>query len=410
MGELGGAERVLLDCLASLRAYAPSLELHLLSFGTGPLLDRADKLGVNVELVQLPTSLQALGDSRLLHGKTIQHALRLLGASRKAVPDLVSFRKKLRALIESRAPDVVHTNGIKAHFLAASVVRRVPLVWHVHDFLSDRPVSRFVAKLLKTRVTGAVAISEAVARDLRISLPGIKARTVVNGVDVEAFAPGLEMCDLDPALSGLAPAVAGTLRVGLLATFGRWKVNDLFLRAAASFQTAAPQIRARFYIIGGPVYTTDGSQTNSQELRALITAAQLELVAGLVPFQDEPVQAIRALDVVVNASTRREPFGRSIVEAMSCGRAVVVPAAGGAGELVTSNMTGLVYKPGDLDSLFACIAQLLSSDRLRARLGERAREFAVQRFSRKRLGPELVSAYQHFGAKIDETTLSAPIL
>ena len=62
---------------------------------------------------------------------------------------------------------------------------------------------------------------------------------------------------------------------------------------------------------------------------------------GFVPFVEDPVPVYRALDVVLHASTQPEPFGLTVVEAMACGRAVVVSAAGGAAELFTDGVDAL---------------------------------------------------------------------
>jgi glycosyltransferase involved in cell wall biosynthesis len=47
-----------------------------------------------------------------------------------------------------------------------------------------------------------------------------------------------------------------------------------------------------------------------------------------------PADAMRALDVVVHASTDPEPFGLVVAEAMACGRAVTTSGTGGASELI----------------------------------------------------------------------------
>ncbi len=54
-------------------------------------------------------------------------------------------------------------------------------------------------------------------------LGGVPVHVVDNGVDVARFSPGpAEGARLD-ALAGLPPAHEGTLRVGLVATYARWK-------------------------------------------------------------------------------------------------------------------------------------------------------------------------------------------
>ena len=48
----------------------------------------------------------------------------------------------------------------------------------------------------------------------------------------------------------------------------------------------------------------------------------------LVPFQQRLAAGVPCgTDIVVHASTKPEPFGRTIVEAMACGRAAIVANA-----------------------------------------------------------------------------------
>jgi len=104
---------------------------------------------------------------------------------------------------------------------------------------------------------------------------------------------------------------------------------------------------------------------------------------GLVPFQDDPVSVYRSLDIAVHASTRPEPFGLTVAEAMSCGRAVVVSA-----ELFRDGEDALGHPPGDVPALAGVLARLLTDAALRRRLGEAARRTAVSRFGFGQLGPK----------------------
>jgi glycosyltransferase involved in cell wall biosynthesis len=89
---------------------------------------------------------------------------------------------------------------------------------------------------------------------------------------------------------------------------------------------------------------------------------------------------MRALDVVVHASTEPEPFGLVIAEGLACGRAVIVSAAGGAAELVEHGVDALTCAPDDAAALANAIATLASDADLRSRLGSAARNTAVRRF------------------------------
>jgi glycosyltransferase involved in cell wall biosynthesis len=150
----------------------------------------------------------------------------------------------------------------------------------------------------------------------------------------------------------------------------------------------------RFYVVGGPVYETQGSQFSRAELLNL--AAQLGIGGrvGFVDFQPDPSTIYPALDIVVHASTRPEPFGLTIIEAMACGRAVIATAAGGAAELLTPSEDAVAVPPGDAAALAGALCQLLRDADGRARLGSQARRTAVRRFDVRRLGPQIVGVYR----------------
>src|SRR5262249_52513695 len=139
IGEIGGAERVLLDMVASLRKAAPSLRLHGIVGAEGPLIDRLHEAGAEATFLPMPAGLAGIGDKVLIGGRPsgLRFALRGLWAGAGAL----RYAARLCRLIGRIRPDVVHSNGNKFHLLARLALgRRWPVVWHLHDFLSERPL------------------------------------------------------------------------------------------------------------------------------------------------------------------------------------------------------------------------------------------------------------------------------
>src|SRR6185295_16036858 len=89
----------------------------------------------------------------------------------------------------------------------------------------------------------------------------------------------------------------------------------------------------RAYIIGGPIYQTGGSQYSLEELCQEAERLGLSRRVVFTGFAVDPAAALRALDVIVHASTEPEPFGMVIVEGMACGKPVVASESSGAAEL-----------------------------------------------------------------------------
>lgn len=373
-GVVGGAERVLLAAVRGVRDQIPGAVPTVVLLADGPLREAVERAGANVEVVPLPAALAAAGDTQLRGGGRVSKLVALGRTAAVSTLPAVDFVRRLRTVLRRLRPDVVHSNGLKTHLLAwLAVPGGVPVGWHVHDFYSERPL---MARLLKRgtgRVTGAVAISNAVGRDFTATVPGVPVTVVRNGVDTEHFSPAERDGRQLDGMAGMEPSL-DVVRVGLVATFANWKGHGVFLEALARLPTDLP---VRGYVVGGPIYTTAGSQWSRDELEQKVTQLGLGGRVGFVPFQTDPADVYRMLDVVVHASTRPEPFGLTIAEAMSCGRAVVVSAAGGATELFTEGVDALGHQPGDVGGLAAAIGRLVQDAELRQRLGTNARATAV---------------------------------
>ena len=180
------------------------------------------------------------------------------------------------------------------------------------------------------------------------------------------------------------------MRVGLVATFGRWKGHEVFLRALARLPRTLP---FRAYVIGGALYETDRSQVRLDELASLTSTLGIADRVGFTGFSDDAASAMRGLDIVVHASSAPEPFGMVIAEAMACGRAVVASLAGGAAEIVQEGVDALGHPPGDVDALARSVQTLIEDSGLRTRLGRAARTAAETRFDRARLARQLAPLY-----------------
>ena len=381
--QLGGSEIVLLEMITGVRQLRPDWILQVILPGRGPLLERAEAAGADCIVVPMPSSLARLGESgegfAALAARLVPVALALPG-----------YLHRLRTVISAGRPAILHTNGFKAHIAGARARGGAKVVWHMHEYVGARRVTRSLLARHQHGVAAMLANSASVAADVTGALrPSIPVHVVHNAVDLRTFAPDGPIEDLDRR-AGLSPATTAVVRVGLMATFARWKGHELFLQALAAIPDDVP---VRGYVIGGPVYDTAGSQHTMEELQTLADRLGLGGRVGFTGFLP-PAPALRALDVVVHASTRPEPFGLVIAEAMACGRAVITSASGGAAELVTAGEDALTHEPGDAASLSACINRVARDPVLRRALGARARASACRRFDSDRFARELVAFYE----------------
>ncbi|CAN5169074.1 N/A [soil metagenome] len=384
VGMVGGAERILLTMVQQTRTLHPDWTITAVLLGDGPLVAILESLGVRVVVLPLPSKAAKLGDTQLRSGSSrVSKVLSLLKTALTTGPAGIGFVRRLKKTLRELKPDLIHSNGLKSHLLTSLArPRGTPIVWHLHDFYSHRPLICKHIRRFTGGVAGAIAISHAVEVDAAPLLGTVPITTILNAIDTDHFTPG------PPA--NVLPAVPGEVCVGLVATYANWKGQDVFLQAEAKVTAAA-----RFFIIGGPIYATAGSQFSLAELEAMAKSLGIVDRVTFLPFTPDTREVYRGLDVVVHASTRAEPFGLTIVEAMACGRAVIVANAGGASELFTEGVDALGHVPGDADSLARAMTRLITDAALRQSLGDNARRHAVECFDQSRFGRELMALYEH---------------
>lgn len=383
-GQMGGAETSLVCLMASMREARPDFELCLAVGEDGPLIEKSRSMGIETLVLPFPPALARLGDAGRSRSAVLGAALASLGAT-------AAYARRLSRLIAKVNPAVIHSNGFKMHLLSSLVrPRKTALIWHMHDYASTRPLMGRLLRPLQRRCQAMIANSRSVAADLSGLYPAAQITVIYNAIDVRRFAPEGETLDLDVA-SGLAPAGPKTLRVGLIATFARWKGQEVFLRALSLVPRS---LEIRGYVIGGAIYQTDGSQYSRAELERLAEELGLQGTVGFTGFLDDPAVAMRSLDIIVHASTKPEPFGMAIIEGMACGKAVIASQAGGADELFADGVNALGHAPGDFTGLAKRIETLARNKRLRLKIGTAARAAVELGFQGRRLTEALVPLYE----------------
>ena len=194
--------------------------------------------------------------------------------------------------------------------------------------------------------------------------------------------PGSATAPRLDGFAGLPAALQGTVRAGLIATYARWKGQDLFMMAIGRVQSVRP---ARFYIVGGPIYKTKGSQFSEQEL----PKAGRRTGSG----RSSGIRAVsggngRRVPAARRGDTRQYTSG-AVRSDDRRGDGLQPP--GGRGErrrrvVFTEGKDALGVTPGDPDALAQAMDRLIDNDTERHAIGERARATALTRYARERLG------------------------
>ena len=143
----------------------------------------------------------------------------------------------------------------------------------------------------------------------------------------------------------------------------------------------------RFHLI----FLGDGPEREALEREAteLSLDAHVSFAGSLEGREMEAELA--GVSAVVMPSTCEETAGLAAIEHMMRGGVVVAADIGGLGEVVGEG--GLRFKPGDEAALAATLRRILENPDAGVELGRKAREWAVERFSRHRMVDEYIALY-----------------
>lgn len=273
----------------------------------------------------------------------------VMGAVAKVGTLLGLVRSIARA---ARRNDVIYANSQKAFTLSAvaCVLARRKLIWHLHDIMSAAHFGKAQRRLqvaLANRLASAVIVpSEAAAHAFRAAGGrGDLVKVVPNGRDVSADPRDKASLRRDLDLP------EGPL-VGVFSRLTPWKGQDVLIWALSR----TSDVKA--IIVGSALFGEDAYEA---ELRRLVDHLGLgDRVRFLGRREDVPL-LMQAVDAVVHPSVDPEPFGLTLVEAMSVGTSVIASDAGASSEILDHGRFGTLVPAGSDEALVEAIERVIAT-------------------------------------------------
>lgn len=149
------------------------------------------------------------------------------------------------------------------------------------------------------------------------------------------------------------------------------------LEAMAQFQIpSASSARVTLAILG------DGPKRYIRQLREKVhTIGLASIVEFRPPIPREQMPAMLSQHhVLILPSEYGEPIARAMQEAMAMGLLVIGTTTGGSGELLVHERTGLVFEPGNSESLVTQLTRAIQDPKMVTRLAKSGQEEVVNHF------------------------------
>ncbi len=258
-------------------------------------------------------------------------------------------------------PDVALTHYAltsgQAGFLASLLGGRYTVTFHG----SDLRISRRLSKLVASRASAVVAVSNWIAEKLRKM--GIRAdRVIPGGVDGSLFSslPSREEIRREMGLEGKVVLSVGALTEA--------KGFDLIPDIAALVNR---ELEATFLIVGeGPLAPKIEKRASSLGVRDKVR------LLGRRSFE-ETVKLYRAADLLLHPA-RHEGYGLVALESLAAGTPVVAADVEGLRDVVMDGVDGFLT-PRSAEAMAKKVLILLRDENLREEMAKRGRERALKR-------------------------------
>ena len=302
-----------------------------------------------------------------------------INTKQEVSPKILISLFRLLKHIEEKDIDIIHSNTRVTQVLGWLLNRFAgkPYISTCHGFFKTR-ISR---KLFPCWGKIVIAISEQVKEHLiqDFKLEDKDIVVIHNGVEVDKF--GVWSSEFRVRKRKELGLKDGPV-VGIVARLSDVKGHLYLIEAIKLVLEEIPD--AQLLIVG------EGKM--KEELISLTQTLGIDKSVFFIPRIFDTQEVLSTLDLFVMPSLK-EGLGLSLMEAMAAGLAVIGSDVGGIRTLIQDGFNGLLVKPADVRQLSHAISKLLKDSEKRGYLGNNARIFISQNFSKNKMVSKTEEVY-----------------
>jgi L-malate glycosyltransferase len=368
-GTVGGSHRCMYNLI---RRLPPSDMAATVGFlGHNLYVEKYRDIGVRVEVLSLP---QPLSHWNVPYRK-----------ARNWYSQEILLRRQLEKYLAEAGYDLVVLNNsifVSLPFVKACRRLRIPLVIYERGIGNYRPAHIAAS----SKVSASIPVSDAVLENMNRF--GFRARIVeriYDGIELGGTArrrdPGAVKADL---------GIPGDSRViGIIGNIRFWKGQEHFIEAIEHLLLQYKDLHG--LVIGG---WGEADRDYYETVTGKVLQSGLENRVHFLGYRTDVPDLLNILDVFVHASTKPEPFGMVILEAMAAGKPVVATKIGGPIEILDHGRCGILVPPNDGKAIADACAVYLDRPEIREDMKRRAYERVMKNFRLEQTVEQTVALFR----------------
>ena len=282
----------------------------------------------------------------------------------------------------------------KAHAVAINEVakkRGVPIFLTAHNVWDDNLFLDLTKKISWTHI---IAVSHFIKREILGTGYDHKKITVIHhGIDQNLYSPKIKPGNILKKY----PMLKNRKMVFHPARMGLAKGCDVSIKALRIIKDRFPNV---ILVLAGTKNIIDWTQSQQKDIAYMVSLVkflklQNNVLIDSYRLEDMP-KLYAASSVCLYPSTASEPFGLTMLEAMSTAKPMIVTEAGGMPEIIKDGINGFVVPVKDFESLASRVTQLLSNNDLRNRLGYTGRDMVERHYTKEIIAENTLRLYRKF--------------
>lgn len=313
----------------------------------------------------------------------------LQGLDREVSKTFESFFKKSK-------PDIIHCHNM--HYFSPihteilekmAKAKGVPLILTAHNVWDDL---LFLELTLKIDWSHIIAVSHFIKKELMgVGYDDMKITVIHHGINTRIFRPNISTAKVRKKY----PQLKGKKIVFHPARIGLAKGADVSIKALNVMRKWSNDV---ILVLAGTKNIIDWGATQQKDIAYLVSLVKyfkLEKNVLIDAFSlEEMAQLYGLASVCIYPSSVGEPFGLTMLEALSSEKPMVVTNSGGMPEIIRDGINGFVVPVKDFEVLASRVIQLLADDKLRKRMGYTGREMVEAHYTEEVVTKNTLDLYR----------------